>query len=233
MAELSTYALISEDELREALAAGGMKDTSKDSIFASVCNKASDVVERHLDRQVVTRGALTGYFSPPSRTSRLYLMEWPVLTVTAVYEDPTRTYSTALVNNTDYIVSKPASDHGYISRVFAPSSAGYIVGSYGSDGAIVHGAGYWLPYWRSVKVTYTAGYASTEVVPDGIKLETLKLAVKIWSEWKSGNSDIGSEAGPMGHFTRLSSAYLTDRMKEALYTYKRPAFDPGYEERDA
>src|SRR5690349_4877105 len=120
MATISRYALISVDELKEALQGGFVSGGGGiDSTLASICNKASQVIENHLDRYVIARGTLVanvwtqtpivGYFTPPPNTARLYLREWPVTSVTSVYEDPSRAYgsTTLLTANTDYVASMP------------------------------------------------------------------------------------------------------------------------------
>src|SRR5512139_167388 len=126
---------------------GSLSCSGGDSSLESALNTASLVVENYLNRTIVTRGSITEYHTFDRSTSDLYLLDWPSITVTNVWEDSTRAYATPLVANTDYIVSQPS---GRITRIA------------GANGGLQN----WLRGFRAVKVAYTAGYAVADVPAD-------------------------------------------------------------------
>lgn len=235
MATISRYALIATDELRSALGSGYTSSAGKDEGLAQTCNDASATIERHLDRFVIARGALvddvwtispiTAYFSPrrwnPALNSdergRLVFREWPLISVTSVYETSDRTYdsTTLLVADTDYDVSAP------------PDSFAYVTRTADSGGSPTD----WLCGRRTVRIIYKAGYQNTAAVPDDLKTVTKTLAAMMWRERDRGMPEIEQAAGVMGG--RFSTAVLTPKMKEALAPFKRPEMFWDYEERVA
>jgi len=219
---LSQYALITVAELKAELRGGHANETSYDSRLEDICEIASDEVERALDRLVVSRGPITAYFSVPLRTSDIYFRQWPLISVTSIHEDTTRVYGadTALVANTDYLVSAPAHGFGYVTRIAGATS----------------GVSFFLTGRRAVRVVYTAGYADTASVPLALKQVTLELAKLIYLEsQKAGSAFLSQETSPMGNVQRWTSAIITRRTDDALSAggFKRPEMFWEYEERTA
>src|SRR5512139_4133366 len=126
---------------------GGVDGSAVDLSFESAINTASLIVENHLHRQIVSRGALTEYHTFDRNTPELYLLDWPSITVTSVWEDTTRAYATPLTANTDYIVSQPS---------------GRLIRIAGVNGTTKN----WVQGFRAVKVAYSAGYAQADVPAD-------------------------------------------------------------------
>jgi hypothetical protein len=172
---LWTYALRTVAQVKTSLPLTG---SGIDTLIEDCINEASAMVEDAWGRQIVSRGSLTEFhprdptavlvsappliygYDPllPASPSRpaLYVNEWPIVSVTTVNEDSSRTYGGAslLAANTDYIVNNPV---GKLTRV-----AGSLPRS-------------WVWSWRAVKVVYIAGYqrsdgsiVGADAVPNGI-----------------------------------------------------------------
>jgi hypothetical protein len=207
---LSAYALVSLAELKDFIGAGG---NAKDSTLEDVINRVSDEVEAFLDRQVVTRGALTEYHTlrtsgAPVETNELWTLERPIITVTTVHEDTgyPRTYGAAylLAEGTGYEVIKPKGLIRWISSLGMPWD--------------------WSTGHRAIKVIYSGGYANTAGVPTRIKAVVLRYAALIWSEQKRGDFGISGAADSLGNYTRFLAAQMTDDMKAALEPERRWGF---------
>jgi hypothetical protein len=200
---LSTYALISLDELRAEV---GSARADQDEALSAIVNRASAQIEAYLDRQIVSRSTLTEYHSldiNPPWTQNLDLMDWPIISVASVAEDDdwqsTATgsrYATALTVNTDYVVSKP---HGRLVRV--------------DD--------YWMTGFRSIKVVYIAGYATTADVPWEIKDVCLRLCTLSWRDSDRHEWGLLSRSDATGTVNRFVPAVLTDGMKADLAQFRR------------
>jgi hypothetical protein len=217
---LSAYALVTVEEFKAYSPVAG---TGQDSYIETVINRATDMIEQHLDRQIVSRGVgspLTEYHTLKAQGSAFYAedlwtLEWPIISVTTAHEDTgwPRTYGASylLVDGTDYQAVKPK---GLIRRL-------------GSAGP-----GYWAPGLRSVRVVYTAGYATTSVVPERIKAVALRLAALMYKETTRGQHGIQSQTDSTGNFTRFGPATITKDMADDLYSERRhQVFTTG--ERDA
>jgi hypothetical protein len=205
---LSAYALVSLDELKDHVGAGG---SAKDSVLEGIINRVTDEIEQHLSRWLVcpvgdtARGALTEYHTMQSDgqavySSNLRTLEWPIRSVTTVHEDSAvpRAYGAGvlLVAGTDYEVIKPK---GLIRRI--------------------GGAGLQMPWnvgHRAIKVVYVPGYATPADVPARIKSIALRYAALIWDEQKRGSFGVSGASDSLGNFTRFAPAQLTDDMKDAL-----------------
>ena len=196
---LSTYSLATVAELKAFR--GGEVGNEADPSFEMALNAASALVEGYLDRQVVTRPELTEFHTVSSELAELYLLEWPIISVTNVYEDATRTYATALTVDSDYIVSKPT---GKIIRV----------------GGAAGGLQLWTVGFRSVKVLYTAGYAQAEV-PAHIKDVVCWVAAHLYQESERKGWDVYSSTDGAGTMTRMVMSRLPGYMKEQLDLEKR------------
>lgn len=213
---LSTYALISLDELKDHVAAGG---SSKDPVLESIINRVTDEVEDYLGRWIVcpsadvARGTLTEYHTlqsngAPVIAAELRTLEWPIRAVTTVHEDDNvpRAYGAAalLTSGTDYEVLKTRGVIRRISGAGAPCP--------------------WSTGPRAIKVVYTAGYATTDDVPARLKAIALRYAALIWDEQKRGAYGISGTSDALGNYTRFSPAQLTDDMRSALTSERRLAF---------
>lgn len=199
MSILNQYALATPEELK--LFKGGELGSGVDPSYEAALNTASAIVENYLGRDIVTRGTITEYHTFKSYSQDLLLLEWPVISVTNVWEDVARAYGSALTVDTDYIVSKP---HAQLIRIS------------GANGAPMS----WAIGFRAVKVSYSAGYAVGDV-PGHIKDVVLWIAAHLFSESERKSWDVSSQSDGLGTVTRFTLSRLPDYMKAQLVSERR------------
>lgn len=208
--------LITLAELKEHLAITG---AGQDAPLQTVITEATDEIQRHLRRQIVTSGTLIEYHTMRVNgrdlmTDELRPLQWPILTVTDLREDLNwpRTYgaATILVAGTDYEVVKGPRD--YLRRLAAGSVA---VGWNWPSGLKAENLSYG-PAPRPIKLTYTAGYVNTAVVPVRLKLYAKRLAALMWREIDRKIQGVSSQGDALGNYTRFGPAQITDDMADAL-----------------
>ena len=188
----------------------GVAGTGKDSQITGICGRVTQVIEDYCHRVFVTAGAITEYHSLTHSTPDIYLSQWPIIAVTSVGESAVwpRDYSAALVAETDYHAVKPE------ARLERWNTGG---------------RGYWQPGHRTVKVVYTAGYASAAAVPKAITDVALRLGALLWREIDKQMQGISSASDAMGNVTRFTHARLTPEMKEALNPHRRVELNGTWE----
>jgi hypothetical protein len=203
---LAANALIGLSDLKIFMS---ITSSSQDTQLESAIGYASTLIESYLERQITTRGSLIEYHSiEPPASCELYLGEWPIISVTSVYEDMTRVYATALVADTDYIVSKPG---GKLIRVEAGS-----------------GTLAWLSGFRTVKVVYEAGRlspgASTPEGATAVPLDLAQICAEVAAtifqdadrkEW--GKLQVSSEGRTITRFM----GYMTPDLEQRLAPHRR------------
>lgn len=205
---LSTYALISPEELKTAL--GNLSGAAMDATIEGIINRVSDMIEAHLGRLIVTRTVpatpatrITEYHTLDSSRSVLFLSQYPIITLTSVDEGwwsaGTWTSSLTLTAGTDYIANNPS---GKLVRI--------------SGGM----AGGWLCGMESVRVIYSAGVASTADVPQGIKDVALSLAGRKFRELQRGGDSAQQVMDGLGMTTRFLPSELLRMEKDALSAYR-------------
>ncbi len=198
---LSTYALVTVDELKTAFSLQG---SAMDATLEAVINRVSDMLETYLGRLVVTRTTatpatrITEYHTLDSLRSALFLTQYPIITLTSVDEGTwsagTWTSSASLAEGTDYIADKPS---GKLVRI--------------SSGC----AGSWLTGFEGVRVVYSAGVVDTAGVPQAIKDVALSLAARKFKEAQRGGETQQVQDG-LGMVTRFMPSELLRMEKEAL-----------------
>lgn len=184
--------------------------SSADALIEECANEASAMVDKAWGRDLVSRGSLTEYH-PRLRPGEggsfqigceLRLNEWPIVSVTTVHEDSARAYSTPLVVDTDYVVTKPA---GKLIRVSGSQPRP------------------WLSTWRAVKVVYVAGYQNTAGSPAqaaAVPPEVLRVFDELvgWMIRQRAQKEVGltvtSDAA--GGRTFSGPAYITTQMQATL-----------------
>jgi len=205
MIDLSSYALINEAEAERYIDEGLL--TAKLELVRTAINQSSAIVEDYLCRVLVTRGTITEYHWLRSGYSEIYLRYWPVISLTSAHEDSGREYgdSEKLTENTDFIV---VSEEGKLIRT-ASATLGTTA---------------WLTGFEAIKVLYTAGYATTAVVPSAIKDVCMRHVAEIYHEVTRKEANYESVSGDMGTFRRIGPAMLTSGMKRDLDPYRERSF---------
>jgi hypothetical protein len=194
-----TWAAISSAEFRQRYSAGG---TGQDGNIDAACNIATMAVEQRIDRLLVSRGAITEYHTIRDHLSTLYLGQWPLITLTSVHESlstpPVYDATTLLVENTGF----EKVDGQKLRRL-----------SSGSPSCWAHGN-------RTVKVVYTAGYASTSVVPWDLKHVVYVVAASIFGEADRKRFGVSAATDAQGNYQRFQG-YFTPELEAMLEPYKR------------
>lgn len=217
---VANTALIDLEELNRALgqdADSGDFDQAKEELI----NRKSVEVETYLDRHLVT-ASYTEYHTANCNQDELFLGEWPVTAVSSVYEDASwmtvaeasrYPSSTLLTSGTDYLAIKPTRE---------PSPFGKLLKL----------TGYWSTTRRAIKVSYTAGYATTAVIPGPIKAVVIDMCAIAWREASRKDWGLASRSDQAGNVSRFVPAILTDKQRAQLMPYRRIDFAPTWE-RDA
>lgn len=182
-------------------------DWREDARLTTLNDIARSLIEDYLDRHIVSRGSITEYHTVRPASAELYTRQFPLLTITSIHEDDSRAFgaTSLLTVNTDYIVSAP---FGRILRIS------------GSLPTV------WLTTWRSVKIVYTAGYATTAVVDASLKHAALRTIALLWNELKREEIGYSSISDAQGNISRLVPGGLNQDVKRAIYCFRRMDQNP-------
>ena len=190
---LSPYALMSLDDLKAEVSAQGEE---KDDLLERVANRGSELSEEFLGQPILSRGNLVEYHTVNVCTAEIHTMNYPIISVIEVAEDPGTEFGASkygptsiLAATTDYQVVKAS---GLIRRV---------VGS---------GPLPWAFGLRAIRITYTSGYATLATVPARFTGYALWIAAYIWQDIQRGQG-VASKADQFGNVTRFG---LTRHMRE-------------------
>jgi len=202
---VATYDLISFDEAKIWFDDANLQE--KGDLVEAVITGCSSVIEDYLNRRLVTRGTITEYHWLERASHELYLSRYPIIAVTSVHEDANREYGASylLTANTDYIV---VTDEGKLIRTSSATT----------------GVRNWLMAFEGTKVVYTAGYATTAVIPGTIKDVTKRLAREVYVEITKDLAGMISANDAMGTISRIGPAMLTSGMKHDLAKYRKLEF---------
>lgn len=217
---LNPYALVSMAEMGQACKANYDPNTAgaADEALRLTVNAATAEVERFCDRRFVTHGDVAEFVSLPSYDPELYLLDYPLISITGAWESPTRVYddSTKLTEGADYIVAvKETSKLVRMTSLFA-------------------GRRSWLPGWRTQKIVYRAGFATVADVPWDVKNIALQYGALIYRDVTKQIQGIFGATDAAGNFQRWGAPKLTDDMKASLRAQKRPdAFGSSRHEQEA
>ena len=195
---LSTYALITTDELKTALSLSG---TTMDAVIEGIINRVSDMLEAYMGRHIITRGGtgITEYHSFDSLRSELFLTQYPIATISSVKEGywsgGTWVATTTLTILSDYVADMPA---GKLIRLSSGGCASWATG------------------FETVQIIYAAGVAATANVPQAIKDVALSLAARKFREVQRGGEAAQQYQDGLGMITRFMPSELLRMEKEAL-----------------
>lgn len=200
-----------------------------DTLVEDCVNDASQMTEGAWGREIVSRGAVTEFYTFECGWREPHVLlpnQGPIVSITNIWEDPARVYTTPLVLNTDFIVSQPAAGtEGRILRVSGSLPLAWSVG------------------WRAVKVAALFGYQNTagnisgaQPVPPGILGvfdELVAWLIRHRSKQEAGRQSISDETGSRTFWA--GPPMVTDGMYARLNSVGRvPVTMRGrYGERDA
>jgi len=200
------YALASVAELKQVLTIDSAQ-VGQDSVLETVLKRASEAVEAYLGRHVVTRGSITEYHSPDRSLSEIWLLQWPVISITTVKEGGWVNGSwtadvTLLTTSGDYL-SLSTEDGARLIRLSAGQPWSWPAG------------------FDAVQVVYSAGYATTSVVPGALKDVCLSLASRKYSQIRRGgdfSAQTVSDAG--GSVTRFLPTDLLYLEQQQIFGWR-------------
>lgn len=219
---LSAYALVSLADFKVYLGSAG---TGQDPNYTSALNAATAIIEREVDRELVTRGDVTEFHSLgwnpdlwySSGRAEIYTGQWPIIAITTIHESisqPPVYDAGTLLTASDYEVLKP---RGVIRRL-----AGY-------------GSGLWASGNRAVQIVYSAGFRKTDgtpsgavAVPDDLQQACMFVAASIAKESDRKQWGVSSQSDALGNVTHFMG-YLPPSMREMLSHYRRLGFGGTWE----
>jgi hypothetical protein len=185
-------------------------ESDRDYAIEAILGYTTSAIESYLDRKLVTRGSIVEYHTTMYGQCEIYLSQWPAIAVASVYEDSTRSYaaSSLLTVNTDYTVTAPRGKLTRISNLVSTT---------------------WVAAYRSIKVTYTGGYATTADVPNEIKYQAQRFASIAWGEAAKKTFGLASVSDVSGSISRFVPPGLNELMKAGLYKFRRMEHAPTWE----
>jgi hypothetical protein len=205
---LNATALVSVEDLKGFM--GGLSGSGQDPRLEEAINAASAIVSEDLGRILVgaaptTPFAVTEYHTILENTHELCLLDWPIVSVTSIHEDGSRTYdaTTLLTPATDYIID------GKDGRILRVTSGG--------------GARAWLTGFEAIKVVALVGYkdqagnpAAAANLPSDLKDVCCWIAARLFQESERKGWDISSVTDGLGSMTRFTGSRLPPMMQERL-----------------
>lgn len=192
----ATIALCSVAEARAALKIDSA-NTSETSILEDLINRASSFANKFTGRQLL-QASFAEYYDGDG-SGELMLNNYPIQSVTTVHDDPNRDFgaSSLLVVDDDYVLD----------------TAGGIILAMAGHPAFLSGR-------RSIKVVYSAGYASGSI-PYDLKEAVLMI---VQHQYKRVYQDqrIGLASETIGdHTMQYSEDAIPKKAKEVLTRYRR------------
>jgi len=191
-------------------------DTAQDTRLEMSIERVSAAVEAYLDRVVISQGTLTEYYTIPRKNSTFQLNQWPIVSVTTVHEDDTRTYAAAslLTVDTEYLV---VVENGELVRTWSATQ----------------GRRFWSSHFRAVKVVYVAGWKRSDTtgaadnVPWEIRDVVMRASARLWKEVERSKQGVVTMSDAAGSWTRYSDRILTDEMRSQINQHRRFGFGSG------
>lgn len=159
---------ITKEEVKTLLR---IEDSAYDELITSLCNGVESLWDE-LTERIWFRTTHTEYHDSESRNSKVFLENYPVVSVTSLYDDPDWVFgSSSLIAAADYTTNL--------------------------KNGIIHYDGGFYTGNQSIKVVYIAGYTSG-AAPDWFK-ELLKRQICHWYEQSKGKRwAVSTEAQPGG-----------------------------------
>lgn len=151
-----------------------IEDTGYDELILSLCNAVESLWDE-LTGRTWFRTTHTKYFNSEARNSKVFLEDYPVVSVTTLHDDPDWVFgSDTLIAASDYATDL--------------------------ENGIIHYGGYFYRGNQTLKAVYVAGYTAGSV-PSWLK-ELLKRQVCHWYEQsKAKKWAVSSETQPGGGHT--------------------------------
>ncbi len=196
---IDPYALIATvGEVKTYL---GITGTSDDERLSNLVNECSKIIESYIDRKIKRRKYIE-YYDGDGISGVLHLNHYPVAGVSALYDDPSRTFTDSyLIATSDYVVYK---EEGIIKLV----------------GDTLTGADYVFAKSRQgIKVIYSAGYGT---VPYDLQLACKEFVAHEYKKVQERRFGISSRSvrGTTESFEKFIEG-IPESIKAMIQPYRR------------
>lgn len=183
-------------------------DTTAKAQAERAINVATKTIERETGRIFVNASAVTEYHTVWDSRSRIHLLDWPIQSITSIYEDPERGYDDSddlLTVNEDYI---SVAQKGELIRIWEDA-----------------GERPWCQGFRAIRVIYTPGYADTTTVPYDLADLCMEMAARLRNEAERKSWGLQGQSDSSGNWTRFASTLLTKEIRDRIAGFARPKWD--------
>lgn len=205
---LAANALVTLADLEGFLGPTFGADTAAKAQAERAINVATQTIERMTGRIFINTSAVTEYHTLWDSRSRIHLLDWPIQSITSIYEDPERGYDDSddlLTADTDYI---KVAQKGELIRVWEDA-----------------GERPWCLGFRAIRVIYTPGYASTTAVPTDLSDLCLEMAARLRKEAERETWGLQGKSDSAGNWTRFAPSLLTKEISDRIAQFGRPKWD--------
>ena len=161
MSNLVAYALVTLNEVKEALQISGSDD---DARLSGYINRATDMIETYCGHRFL-RATYTDEVYSGNNGYRLPLRNWPVVSISSI--------------------SNRTGDFNNPSWTTVDSGNYTLVTEGGKDRGLVYSAIGWPSSSGNFKITYIAGYATTADIPGDIKEACIELVSFLYARAKA------------------------------------------------
>lgn len=190
----------------------GFEGNQNDALLELLIDNVSVEFDRFLGR-TLAKTTYTAIYLDGNGEDTLSLPNWPVVSVTSLYEDDTLLTSGL---DYDYVLYTSESD-AYLRKVNATW-----------PGMTAWGTSTWLKGPKTIKLTYTAGYvvqgatpgAGETALPADIKLACMIQVAREWKKTQGAEWGESSRTFKDGSTTRIERGLLQD-VEEILVRYRR------------
>jgi hypothetical protein len=195
---VAATSLITLDQLKAYLGPGFEGDQN-DGLLELLIDSVTVMFDSHLGRTLAKTTYANLYFDGTGKEN-LYLPNWPVISITSIYEDDVLLTEGV---DSDYVLY---ADIGILKRV----------------------SGAWLKGLKTVKTTLVAGYvvqgaaplAGETALPANVKLACMIQVAREWKKTQGSEWGESSRTFPDGSTTRIERGLLKE-VEEILDHYRR------------
>lgn len=174
----------------------GITDTSKDTEITNIMNRVLKAIETYTGRNLEER-TYTDLYLNGSGNRFLRLPNYPIISITSIYDDD------SLVASTKYFINK---------------EKGMLI--------LKDGEGNWTEGIYTIKITYTAGYkqgatgASVEF-PKDLESAWVKQTAKEWQDKEHSLLGISSRSAADGSISYIEKGEFLKEVESILQRYKK------------
>jgi len=169
-------------------------DTSKDEQLKSMINRSYKILEKYLGRQMKSQTITDEYYDGDG-TPTLLLKQWPINSVTSLFDDVDRDFAgNTEISSDDYLIY---GDEGRIEL-------------YNDETIFTVGK-------QNVKITYNAGY---DTIPDDLELAS---TIHVAEVFKKANNEGLLTKSLGGLSIALQRAPISDELRHILAPYRKRA----------